>query len=495
MESMKTELKSIKTVLSKRELKTESIWRKTCPIQSYPVLDQHIETDVAIIGGGMTGILTAWHLWQAGVRTVVLEAGQIGNGQTQNTTAKITSQHGMLCHKLIEKKGEERAAKYFQANQAAVEMYKKIIGEQGISCDLEECNSYVYSSDDEKLKKETAAACRLGINASLVRTLEIPVACAGAVCFHGQARFHPLKFMKALAEDLTIYENSRAIHIEDHLVKTAFGSVKAGKIVFAAHFPFINFPGMYFARMHQERSYVLALENAPLPNGMYIGAEKNSYSFRSFGSCLLLGGEGHRCGENDEASRYQRLRKRAEQWFPKSREICCWSAQDCVTADSIPYIGKFSAGKEDWYVATGFQKWGMTTSMAAAMLLRDEICRIPNPNREIFSPQRFPIKDMDFFLSDGLRSAKELVRPFLKNPQLTAKDLMPGHGGIVTHEGKKIGIYKDEQGHVYAVKIRCPHLGCQLSWNPDEKSWDCPCHGSRFDYRGKLLNGPAQTPI
>lgn len=146
-------------------------------------------------------------------------------------------------------------------------------------------------------------------------------------------------------------------------------------------------------------------------------------------------------------------------------------------------------------MATGFQKWGMTTSMAAAMLLRDEICRIPNPNREIFSPQRFPIKDMDFFLSDGLRSAKELVRPFLKNPQLTAKDLMPGHGGIVTHEGKKIGIYKDEQGHVYAVKIRCPHLGCQLSWNPDEKSWDCPCHGSRFDYRGKLLNGPAQTPI
>ena len=474
----------------------DSIWANSCKLEKRPSLKGEIETEIAIIGGGMTGVLTAWQLQKSGKKAVVLERYSVGSGQTGNTTAKITSQHGMCYANMIEKYGTAKARQYALANENARKEYMRIIQTENIDCNFETVCSYVYGKSAGRLEEEIRAAKSLGLPAELSREhLTLPFPVWGAVKFRNQAQFHPLKFLSALTQDLTIYENTPVKRAEGHMLTTPEGQVKAENIIFACHFPFVNIPGLYFARMHQERSYVLALENAPLPNGMYIGAEKNSYSFRSFGSCLLLGGEGHRCGENDEASRYQRLRKRAEQWFPKSREICCWSAQDCVTADSFPYIGKFSAGKEDWYVATGFQKWGMTTSMAAAMLLRDEICRIPNPNREIFSPQRFPIKDMDFFLSDGLRSAKELVRPFLKNPQLTAKDLMPGHGGIVTHEGKKIGIYKDEQGHVYAVKIRCPHLGCQLSWNPDEKSWDCPCHGSRFDYRGKLLNGPAQTPI
>ena len=507
MESMKTELKSIKTVLSKRELKTESIWRKTCPIQSYPVLDQRIETDVAIIGGGMTGILTAWHLWQAGVRTVVLEAGQIGNGQTQNTTAKITSQHGMLCHKLIEKKGEERAAKYFQANQAAVEMYKKIIGEQGSSCDSEECNSYVYSSDDEKLKKETAAACRLGINASLVRTLETPVACAGAVCFHGQARFHPLKFMKALAEDLTIYENSRAIHIEDHLVKTAFGSVKAGKIVFAAHFPFINFPGMYFARMYQERSYVVALEHAGQIEGMYIGDDKAALSFRQYGKYLLLGGQGHRTGENESGQCWERLIKTGKQLYPECSVAALWAAQECMTTDDMPFIGAYAHRRPDWFVATGFQKWGMTSSMAAAMLIRDMICEDTNAYghvnpytninayKDVFAPSRFSAEEIPRLVKAGTMAVKGLARRFFSLPDRVIADLKPGMGAIVDTQQGKAGVYKTEQGEIYQVDIVCPHMGCQLTWNPDEHTWDCPCHGSRFDYKGNLLDGPAQEGV
>ena len=218
----------------------ESIWTQICNHrEKRPALDRQIEADVAVIGGGMAGILTAWQLEQAGVRTVVLEADQIGQGQTKNTTAKITAQHGLFCHTFLEKKGEEVARNYVQANQEAVKEYERIIQEERIDCDLTEADSFVYSSDREKLRQETEAAQKLGIRAELKEQIEIPIPCAGAVCFPDQAEFHPLKFLYALSETLKVYEDSQ---------------VKADYIVFAVHFPFINFPGMYFTRMHQERS-------------------------------------------------------------------------------------------------------------------------------------------------------------------------------------------------------------------------------------------------
>lgn len=270
----------------------ESIWTQTCNHrEKRPALDRQVEADVAVIGGGMAGILTAWQLEQAGVRTVVLEADQIGQGQTKNTTAKITAQHGLFCHTFLEKKGEETARNYVQANQEAVKEYKRIIKEEGINCDLTEADSFVYSSDREKLRQETKAAQRLGIRADLKEQIEIPVPCAGAVCFPNQAEFHPLKFLYALADTLKVYEDSQVKEVEDHLVKTSLGSVKADYIVFAVHFPFINFPGMYFTRMHQERSYVLALENTGRIEGMYIGDGEEKLSFRQYDRYLLLGGQ------------------------------------------------------------------------------------------------------------------------------------------------------------------------------------------------------------
>ena len=283
----------------------ESIWCKTCGREKAPALKGNIETDVAVIGGGMAGILTAWQLEQAGVRTVVLETDRIGGGQTQNTTAKITAQHGMFCHSFIEKKGEDTTRKYAQANKDAVEEYKRIVREKSIACDLKECDSYVYSEDEEKVRREVVAAQSLGLEASFAEQVEIPVSCAGAVRFSSQAKFHPLKFIEALAEHLTIYEDTSVTRVEGHLVKTPCGSVKAGKIVFAVHFPFINFPGMYFARMHQERSYVLALEKAGMVDGMYIGDGENTLSFRQYDRYLLLGGQAHRTGENREGGCYE----------------------------------------------------------------------------------------------------------------------------------------------------------------------------------------------
>lgn len=473
----------------------ESIWSKTCDIRKRTALNRDMEADVAVIGGGMAGILTAYQLKRSGIRTVVLEAERIGGGQTKNTTAKITVQHGMFCHTFLEKKGKEKAEKYIQANQAAAEEHWKIVEKEKIDCDLTRADSYVFSGDGERLLTETEAAQKLGIDASYVKHTEIPVSCAGAVRFPGQAQFHPLKFLRAVAEHLEIYENSPVKKVEEHRVWTSCGSVRAGKIVFATHFPFINFPGMYFARMHQERSYVLALEGAEMPEGMYIGDGDNALSFRKYGKYVLLGGQGHRTGENKEGKRYENLRETARTLYPGSREAACWSAQDCITADQIPFIGQYASDHPDWFIASGFQKWGMTSSMAAAMILRDLICGRENPFAEVFSPSRFSAEELPQILKDGGKAVKGLTKRFFQISGDSLGRIRPGQADVVETAEGKTGVYRDEDGQVYQVDIVCPHLGCELEWNPDEKSWDCPCHGSRFDYRGRLLEGPAQQDI
>lgn len=478
----------------------ESIWSKTCEIPKRLPLDSDIEADVTVIGGGMAGILTAYQLECAGVRTVVLEAGQIGGGQTRNTTAKITSQHGMFCHDFIEKKGRDAAGQYVRANQAAVEEYKRIVEEERIDCDLEEKDSYVYSRDEKKLKDEAEAAAELGIEASFEPCIEIPVSCSGAVRFARQAQFHPLKFIRALAEKLTIYEDTPVKEVGEHTVKTPCGSVRAGKIVFATHYPFVNFPGMYFIRMHQERSYVLALEDTEPINGMYIGDGKDTLSFRQFDRYLLFGGEGHRTGENKEGGKYEGgsyagLREAAGKLYPQSREAAFWSAQDCITADNVPFIGRYASDRPDWFVATGFQKWGMTSSMVSAMIIRDMICGTENPWAEVFSPSRFSAEEIPQIMKDSGKAVKGLTKRFFHIPDETSARLAPGHGAVVETESGKAGVYKTEDQKIYKVDIVCPHLGCELVWNPDEKTWDCPCHGSRFNYKGNLIEGPAQEGI
>ena len=473
----------------------DSIWTKTFTIRKRASLKGDIRTDVAVIGGGMTGILTAWQLKQAGVRAVVLEADRIGGGQTGNTTAKITSQHGMFCHTFIENKGEETARKYVQANQAAVEEYKRIIREKGISCDLRECDSYVYSADGDILAKEVEAAKKLGVDVVLENQISLPVSCAGTVCFHGQAEFHPLKFIGALAEELEIYEETPVKEVEEHLVKTPGGSVRADKIVFAVHFPFINFPGMYFARMHQERSYVLALENAGTVDGLYIREGEDVLAFRQYKQYLLLGGQAHRTGENREGGRYEKLKEAAGKMYPQSRIAACWSAQDCMTTDCVPFIGPYAADRPDWYVATGFCKWGMSSAMVSAMLLKDMICGINNPYTEVFAPSRFSGEEIPQLLEDTGKSVKGLTKRFFHMPQETVDELPRGHGGVIDTSQGKTGVYKTEDGQLFQVDIVCPHMGCELTWNPDERSWDCPCHGSRFDYKGNRIDGPAEEGI
>ncbi len=437
-----------------------SIWSDAGIARRNP-LPGDMETEVAVIGGGMAGILTAYYLQKKGKEVIVLEADRIGSGQTSGTTAKITSQHNLIYGKLIGQVGMDQARQYASANQAAIREYKHLIQKHAIFCDFVELPSYLYSTTmSEPLRREAEAARKLGIRADFVTETELPFAIHGALRFEGQAKFHPMEFLQSISMPLTVFENTTVMSVNGNKVRTNRGTVTAKSVVFACHYPFVNVPGFYFARMYQKRSYVLALRHAPFFHGMYLGIEQEGLSFRQAEEYLLLGGRGHRTGKIPSTNPYKSLQAAAAHLFPNAKVAAHWSAQDCMSVDSIPYIGRFAANKPDWYVATGFNKWGMTSSMVSAMILSDLICGIKNPYAGVFSPQRLHLKAS---AKDGLVHMGESVK------------------------GLTLGACKPP--------ARCPHLGCRLLWNPAESTWECPCHGSRFNHSGELLNGPAQTDV
>lgn len=476
----------------------ESIWEKESNITTFPSLTGDRKADTVVIGGGMAGILISYFLQKKGVDVILLEADRIGRGQTAGTTAKITSQHNLIYHKLYTTLGEENAKQYAQANQQAIQEYQHIIEAEKIDCGFEVKPAYLYSiKESSPLHDEMEIACKLGIQAEFTQSTTLPFDIKGALKFENQAQFHPLIFLSRIAENLTIFEHSKVKSVEGNLVTLETGSVTANHIIFACHYPFINFPGYYFMRQHQERSYVLALKNVPQLDGMYLGIDQDcGWSMRNAGDVLLFGGGNHRTGENRSGGKYNLLREKAKEFWNDSIEIAYWSAQDCMTLDSVPYIGQFSSATPNWYVATGFNKWGMTSSMVSAMILSAQVTGEDCPFQDVFSPQRFtPSASAKTFLEDSLHAVRDLSKQVFAPPRGKLESLPNGHGGIMEYDGEKVGVYKDESGEVFLVSPRCPHLGCQLEWNPDEKSWDCPCHGSRFDYHGKLICNPAQEDL
>ncbi len=474
-----------------------SIWSQTTVLPTRPPLEKDLTTEAAVIGGGMAGVLIAHYLQTRGIQTVLLEAETLGSGQTKNTTAKITAQHDLRYAKLIKDFGAEQAGGYARINLRAVEEYRDLICGLGIDCQLTDEPAFLYSTVDRvALEEEIHAARQLGINAQFTTETALPFPVTGAVRFEHQARFHPLKFLEAVAGGLTVYEHTRVTQVEGDTITTNRSTVQAKHIIFATHFPFPNLPGYYFLRMHQERSYVLALEGAQTLGGMYLGIDSDGLSFRNSGNLLLLGGGNHRTGENSAGGKYNLLRLAAKKYWPQAREIAHWSAQDCMPLDGVPYIGRFSPSTPNWYVATGFQKWGMTTSMVSALLLADLITGKENPDGAIFDPHRFNVPaSAKNLMTDSAQAVKGLAKSVFATPRAELDALPMGHGGVVELDGEKVGVYKDEHGKTHVVSTRCPHLGCQLEWNPDEKSWDCPCHGSRFDYDGRLIDNPAQENL
>ena len=476
----------------------KSIWDESCEFDKREELKGDIKTDILIIGAGIPGILIGYFLKQNGREVVLIDKSEIARGNTRNTTAKITSQHDLIYNKLIQEFGEEKAKQYARANELAIRKYREIIKERKIECDFEELPAYIYSlNDTDLLKKEVDAARHLGIDAEYVEKVDLPLEVKGAVKFNNQGQFNPLKFLKDISKELTIYENTKAIKIEENLVSTDKGNIVANHIVIATHYPIINAPGYYFMKMHQERSYVIALENADNNiKGMYIDYEKQGYSFRNYKGLLLLGGISQRTGENESGGSYDKLRNIAKDLYPNSREKCHWSAQDCMTIDGIPYIGKYADSTPNIYVATGFNKWGMTSSMVSAMIISDLILEKDNDFSEIFSPKRFDLSlSINNIANDLVKTAKNFIAQKISIPSSEIQHIKNGHAGIVDYNGQKVGVYKDENGKEFIVSTKCSHLGCELHWNADELTWDCPCHGSRFDYTGKLIESPANKDI
>lgn len=439
----------------------KSLWTESTLIPRRNPLPGNKRTEVAVIGAGMAGILTAYFLQKQGVHVVVLEADRIGSGQTGFTTAKITSQHNLIYQKLERTVGKETARLYGKANQLAVREYGKIIKRHSIQCHYEETDAYLYSvQESEVLLREAECAARLGLPASFARETSLPFPVYGAVRFTGQAQFHPLEFLRDISAGLTVYERTRVMKVQGHEVITDKGVVKAEKVVFATHYPFIIFPGSFFMKMYQEKSYVLELEPVPSLKGMYLGIDSKAYSFRNAGDKLLLGYGSHRTGKAPKENPFLTMKRAGEHLFPEAGEVRRWTAEDCMTLDSIPYIGKFSAFRPDWYVATGFGKWGMSSSMVAAKILSTQITGRKTPYDAVFSPQRHHYRaSAARILSHGLESAKGLTA-----------GAIPG-------------------------ALNCPHMGCRLVWNRYDKRWECPCHGSAFEINGKISSGPAQQSI
>ena len=429
----------------------QSIWNEQTKLPGFEKLKGDIKTDVLIIGGGMCGILCAYFLQKQGIEYILVEGGTIASGVTKNTTAKITSQHGLIYNKLIKAYGTEKAEMYLDANEKAISMYEDISA--GMDCDFERRSGFVYSlSDAQKIEDEVAAVNSLGYGAGFSKNLELPFDTCGAICFSNQAQFNPIKFIKSIVHNLNIYENTFVQEIMPYMAAGKDFRIRAKKIIVATHFPFLNKHGSYFLKLYQHRSYVAAFMNAPRMKGMYVDENEKGMSFRSYNNHLLIGGGGHRTGKKGGA--WKEIEDFAKAHYPGA-ELCYeWAAQDCMSLDSIPYIGRYSLRTPDLYVATGFNKWGMTSSMVAAMMLADMVMDKRNDYEQVFSPSRSILKPQLFI--NSVESAFNLLTP---------------------------------------TKRRCPHLGCALKWNKAEHTWDCPCHGSRFRQSGELINNPAMKNI
>ena len=435
----------------------DSIWKTGTELPEFPELNENKKVDVLIIGGGITGILCAHFLRERGVDYLLAEAERICSGTTGNTTAKITAQHSLIYDKILKSRGLETAAMYLHANLDAVEKFAELCADA--DCDFERKTSYVYSTDSlGKLEKEADALARIGFFSEITDRTELPFHVAGALSFNNQAQFNPMKFLAHIVPGLKIREHTRIAEFrknekgENVAVTGKNRNITFKKAIFAAHFPIDNKHGLYFLKLYQHRSYVIALKGTPKIHGMYVDKDKKGLSFRGYGNMMLIGGGSHRTGK--KGGDWQELRDFARRYYPESKEEAFWATQDCMSLDGVPYIGSYSSGMPGCFVASGYNKWGMTSSMVAAMLLADMVTEKENPYAGVFDPSRNMIKPQLFL--NGCEAVKNLLTPTTR---------------------------------------RCPHMGCALKWNVTEQSWDCPCHGSRFEREGRILDNPSNDGL
>lgn len=488
-----------------------SVWLQTGPAQpAFAPLDGDVSTDVAVIGGGIVGITTALLLREAGARVALLDAGRLAHGVTGHTTAKVSSQHGMIYAQLRGRFGADAARTYAQVNERALQWIADRVERDAIDCDFRRRPSYAYvtsASGRGQAEDEAQAACEAGLSAWLAETTPLPYPVAAAVRVENQAEFHVRKYLLALIDTLAaddgcqIFEHTRAVQVDTSdgaVVKTAGGRVTADQVVVATHYPFLD-RSLAFARVHPQRSYAILcrIAGAP-PVGMLISADSPTRSIRGVPldgeELLLVGGEGHKTGTGaDTELRYRRLEDFAREHWDVRGVDYRWSAQDNSTVDGVPYVGALTPRADRVFMATGFAKWGMTGGTAAAQLLTDLLAQRENPSAALFDPNRLRLRaSVPRLVKENAQAGLRFVGDRLtKRGGHPIEDLQPGEGDIVRLAGDAVAGYRDERGELMAVSATCTHLGCRVNWNTAERSWDCPCHGSRFAPSGEVLQGPA----
>lgn len=492
---------------------SQSYWREE-PIPSFDLLKENETADVAIVGGGITGLTAGYLLAKEGLKVILLEAGKILSGTTGHTTAKITAQHHLIYDELIHHFGEEQAKLYYEANMNALQFIRSLINEHEINCDFSEQDAIIYAVSAEsakKIDKEAKAYEKLDIPSSIVTSIPFNLPIETALVMHGQGQFHPLKYLHVLVNLFIeaggkIYENAKAVDIEDgpnpKILLHDGIEIQCNYLIAASHFPFCDKKGLYFARMYADRSYIIAIKGKKdFPGGMYISADTPTRSLRMTPyqneELILVGGDSHKTGQsNDTASHYKALEQFANEVIGIKEYKYRWSAQDIYTLDKIPYIGPITENQPNVLIATGYRKWGMTNGTLAALLLKDIILNRKNAYHELFNPSRFHADpDIKKFISINADVAKHFVKGKLEWIEKDVDDLEKNEGAVSVVNGSRTGVFKDNNEKLHAVNTTCTHLGCELEWNNGERTWDCPCHGSRFSIDGEILNGPATKPL
>src|SRR5690625_268395 len=484
-----------------------SLWLDTTPETSFPVQDGTDSVDVAVVGGGIAGLLTAYRLKQAGLSVAVIEARRIVHGVTGNTTAKLTAQHNLIYSRLLRSFGEEQTRAYAQANQQAITTVRDLASEHGIDCDFQEADACVYTTDPAELSSfeaEVSACQRVGLPASLVTEAPVPFNVAAAALMRDQARFHPRKFLLGLSELIPgdgshVFERTRVVRIEDGepcTVTTEWGTVRAGKVVVASHYP-LGDRGTYTLRLKPKRTPVLGvLTQRPVPEGLersLLISIEPMYSLRTHPwrgqQMLLVGGKAHKTGQADTVRLYIELEQWAREQFGPLQVIYRWSTQDNVTPDGVPYTGRAGRAPGNIYVTTGYGGWGMTNAVVSAGLLHDLITGGDNELARMYAPGRIKLDGLGQIMREGLDSTAHLIGDRFNS--VRPEDIPPGSGGVIKEGVKPVALYRAEDGTEHRRSAICTHLGCVVAWNEAEKSWDCPCHGSRFSARGRMLQTPA----
>ncbi|BAU29578.1 glycine/D-amino acid oxidase-like deaminating enzyme [Aneurinibacillus soli] len=492
----------------------EPYWRDAKGLPSFPKLNYDIKVETAIIGGGISGITTAYLLAKEGVKVALIDAGTLLNGTTGHTTAKITAQHDLIYHELMQTIGKEQAALYYQANTNALHFIKNTVAEHKIECDLTEEDAYIYTNSEEyvsKLHDEFTSYQEIGIDSEYVESIPLPLQTKAAIVMKKQAQFHPVAYLFSLVRFITeaggaIYENTTAVDIEEgsqpKIITREGHTITCDNAIICSHFPFYDGSGFYFSRMYAERSYVLGIKiKQDYPGGMYLSAENPKRSLRytmmNGEKLVLLGGESHKAGQGIcTFKHYEALQAFGAETFDIKEIPYRWSTQDLITLDKIPYIGRLTSNSPNIFVATGYRKWGMTNGTTAALLLKDLIAQRDNPYAELYSPSRFNADpSVKNFIVQNADVAKHLIIGKLEVVFTKAEDLSNDEGAVVTVNGKRAGAYKDRNGTLHLVDTTCTHMGCEVEWNDGERTWDCPCHGSRFSVDGDVIEGPAEQPL